>query len=154
MPRNEVKRPAEFIINVSLSGSNDLQGHLEFVPSGETCRFSSVIDMMRLMQSKMDEYGIPQSTTILRSWKEDTRQANEKQMQINYSNKADPGAKFLIRVQYRHNSSWQGHIVWLDTRRTIGFRSFLELVMLMQEAVGERNGVDQQCAWEMRQEVL
>jgi len=71
---NMVKRPAEFIVNVSLSASNDLQGYLEFVPSGETCRFSSVMDMMRLMQAKMDEYGIPQSTTIFRTWKEEARQ--------------------------------------------------------------------------------
>ena len=48
MSANKVKRPAEFIINVSLSAGNDLQGYLEFVPSGETCRFSSVMDMMRL----------------------------------------------------------------------------------------------------------
>lgn len=74
MSANKVKRPAEFIVNVSLSASSDLQGYLEFVPSGETCRFSSVTDMMRLMQAKMDEYGIPQSTTILRSWNEKARQ--------------------------------------------------------------------------------
>ncbi|MGI6468400.1 MAG: hypothetical protein GXZ09_10515 [Syntrophomonadaceae bacterium] len=74
MSVDKVKRPAEFIINVSLSSSNDLQGHLEFVPSGETCRFSSVMDMMRLMQAKMDEYGIPQSTTIMRTWNEEAHQ--------------------------------------------------------------------------------
>jgi hypothetical protein len=71
---NKVKRPAEFIVNVSLSSSNDLQGHLEFVPSGETAGFSSVMDMLMLMQAKMDEYGVPQSTTILRSWNEEAPQ--------------------------------------------------------------------------------
>ena len=74
MSTNQVNRPAEFIVNVSLSANNDLQGNLEFVPSGETCKFSSVMEMMRLMQGKMDEYGIPQSTTILRTWKEEARQ--------------------------------------------------------------------------------
>ena len=74
MSTNKVKRPAEFIVNVSLSASNDLQGNLEFVPSGETSRFSSVMEMMRLMQAKMDEYGIPQSTTILRTWNDEAFQ--------------------------------------------------------------------------------
>ncbi len=74
MSTNRVKRPAEFIVNVSLSTSNDLQGNLEFVPSRETCRFSSVMDMMKLMQAKMDEYGVPQATTILRTWNEEACQ--------------------------------------------------------------------------------
>jgi hypothetical protein len=74
MSTNKVRRPAEFIVNVSLTAGNDLQGHLEFVPSGETCSFSSVMDMMRLMQAKMDEYGVPQSTTIFRSWKDEAHQ--------------------------------------------------------------------------------
>jgi len=75
-------------------------------------------------------------------------------MQPNDSQKPIPRASFLIQVQYRHNSSWQGRIVWLDTKKTLVFRSFLELVMLMQEALDERGGVDQQCVWAKRQEVL
>lgn len=152
---NMVKRPAEFIVNVSLSASNDLQGYLEFVPSGETCRFSSVMDMMRLMQAKMDEYGIPQSTTIFRTWKEEARQGKwGDQMQPNDSQKPKPGTNFLIQVQYRQNSSWQGRIVWLDTKKTMVFRSFMELVMLMQEALGITSCIDQLNAWEKRKDAL
>ena len=33
MSVDKVKRPAEFIINVSLSSSNDLQGHLSSCPA-------------------------------------------------------------------------------------------------------------------------
>lgn len=75
-------------------------------------------------------------------------------MQPNDNQKPIPRASFLIQVQYRNNSSWQGRIVWLDTKKTLVFRSFLELVMLMQEALDERGGVDQQCVWAKRQEVL
>ena len=74
MATNKAKRPAEVIVNVSVSSSNDLQGHLEFVPSGETTGFSSVMDMLMLMQAKMNEYGVHQSTTILRSWNEEAPQ--------------------------------------------------------------------------------
>lgn len=74
-------------------------------------------------------------------------------MQPSDSKKSDTRANFLIQIQYRHNSSWQGRILWLDTKKTVLFRSFMELAMLMQEALVEGNSVDQQCAWEMRQEV-
>ncbi len=75
-------------------------------------------------------------------------------MQPNDSSKTNTRANFLIQVQYRHNSSWQGRIVWLDTKQTIVFRSFMELVMLMQEALQEDHSVNQQCIWDMRQDVL
>jgi hypothetical protein len=75
-------------------------------------------------------------------------------MQPNDSQKSTPRANFLIQVQYRHNSSWQGRIVWLDTKKTVVFRSFMELVMLMQEALGQTSCVDQLNAWEKREDVL
>lgn len=62
-------------------------------------------------------------------------------------------ARFLIQIQFRHNSSWQGRIVWLDTKKTMVFRSFLELGMLMRQALGAENA-DQTSAWETREEVL
>ena len=46
------------------------------------------------------------------------------QMQPHESQKPSPGANFLIQVQYRHNSSWQGRIVWLDTKKSMVFLQF------------------------------
>lgn len=75
-------------------------------------------------------------------------------MQPNDSKKSDTRANFLIQIQYRHNSSWQGRIVWLDTKKTVVFRSFMELAMLMQEALGPASCIDQLNAWEKREDVL
>ncbi len=75
-------------------------------------------------------------------------------MQPHESQKPSPGANFLIQVQYRHNSSWQGRIVWLDTKKSMVFRSFMELVMLMQEDLGQASCIDQLNAWEKRKDVL
>lgn len=44
-------------------------------------------------------------------------------------------SSFLVRVRYRQNASWQGMIQWLDGKKTRNFRSFLEMVLLMQEAL-------------------
>ncbi len=75
-------------------------------------------------------------------------------MQPNDSQKPKPGTNFLIQVQYRQNSSWQGRIVWLDTKKTMVFRCFMELVMLMQEALGITSCIDQLNAWEKRKDAL
>lgn len=47
--------------------------------------------------------------------------------------------EFLIRILYRDHVSWQGEIHWLDGDRKVYFRSFLELIALMQEAVESDN---------------
>ena len=49
------------------------------------------------------------------------------------------GPTFLIKIHYRQNASWQGSIQWLEINCTRFFRSHLELVMLMQEAM-EKTG--------------
>ncbi len=49
---------------------------------------------------------------------------------------------FLLRVQFRRNSSWQGTLQCLTTRETCVFRSVLELGSLMNEAVAKSAGID------------
>ncbi len=44
---------------------------------------------------------------------------------------------FLIRVLFRKNTTWQGEIHWLDSDKKRNFRSSLELMFLMQEAMDE-----------------
>jgi len=69
-----VKRPAEFMVNASLNANSDMQGFLEFVPNGEKAQFSSLMELMTLMQAKITQYGFPQSTTTIRTWDEKTDQ--------------------------------------------------------------------------------
>jgi len=45
------------------------------------------------------------------------------------------GSNFLISINRRENQSWQGYIQWLDTGDKIHFRSELELMQLISEAV-------------------
>lgn len=40
---------------------------------------------------------------------------------------------FGIRLKFKANSSWQGMIYWRQLRREITFRSFLELIMLIDQ---------------------
>ncbi|MBU3200980.1 hypothetical protein LL037_12950 [Clostridium estertheticum] len=42
---------------------------------------------------------------------------------------------FLVKIQYRQNTSWQGTIKWLDGRQTRHFRSCLEMMMLIEDAL-------------------
>lgn len=43
---------------------------------------------------------------------------------------------FIVRVQQRQNSTWQGRITWMDEDKSVNFRSIWEMVHLIEEAVG------------------
>lgn len=42
---------------------------------------------------------------------------------------------FIIRVQHRQNSSWQGRVTWMEKNQTMNFRSVLELIKLIESAI-------------------
>ena len=50
-------------------------------------------------------------------------------------------ATFLIRVQYRQNSSWQGEVVWADQGRRQYFNSVLDLIRLIDGALEGTEGI-------------
>ncbi len=47
---------------------------------------------------------------------------------------------FIIRVQHRQNSSWQGRITWTDKNKTVNFRSIWEMVRLIGDALDTVSG--------------
>ena len=42
---------------------------------------------------------------------------------------------FIVKVEYCQNGTWQGKVVWAKENKTERFRSMLELIKLMDEAM-------------------
>ncbi len=47
------------------------------------------------------------------------------------------GSSFLVKIIFRKGVNWQGEVHWLETDKKKKFRSSMELIMLMQEAMDE-----------------
>lgn len=45
------------------------------------------------------------------------------------------GQAFFIRIKFRQNNCWQGSIQWLEGQKTQSFRSLLEMILLINEAL-------------------
>ena len=55
---------------------------------------------------------------------------------------------FIVRVQHRQNSSWQGRITWMEEDRTIQFRSVWEMIKLIESAVDSVSaGENEEISW-------
>lgn len=66
-----------------------------------------------------------------------------------------PECSFLLQVQFRQNASWQGRIIWMEEKKTVTFRSLLELLVLLEEALGEKGISDfgNLVEWKQHEEV-
>ena len=57
---------------------------------------------------------------------------------------------FIIRVQHRQNSSWQGRVTWTEKDKTVYFRSVWELIKLIAGAldtVSEQEDGQEEISW-------
>jgi len=52
-----------------------------------------------------------------------------------------PGKRenFVIQILFRRNSSWQGSICWLEQEQTLHFRSALELIGMLDNALSSHS---------------
>ncbi len=46
------------------------------------------------------------------------------------------GQTFIIDIKSVQNNTWQGTILWMQTQQKIPFRSALELIHLLDSAIG------------------
>ena len=51
---------------------------------------------------------------------------------------------FVVKIEYCQNETWQGQVIWAEEHRTERFRSALELIKLMNEALANEAQVLEQ----------
>ena len=119
-----------------------IQGELYNSYSKEPYRYDDIIEMLQTMEELYDYLQFPMSSMESRSFfnkkKYYKRKGMAKPMQKEMIlDKSEEKGTFIIQVQYRQNSSWQGKIFWVEKNKTQHFRSALELIKLMDGALSE-----------------
>lgn len=47
---------------------------------------------------------------------------------------------FIIKIMSTQNSTWQGNVTWVEQNKVQNFRSALELMKMLDAAIGDNNG--------------
>ena len=105
-------------------------------------RFDDINHLLIRMDQLMDTIDFPQSTTRNREFF--SRQRRQEDGGIEEVKTTDEilkesgkKATFVVNVTYRQNATWQGKVLWAETGKSCYFRSALELMKLIDNALDE-----------------
>lgn len=94
--------------------------------------FSSLSHLLMIMEKLMDRENYPQRGEEPRAFgRKETQQPAAGDLAGE-----PPLATFQIQVLFRQNASWQGTLIWTDRDLDAQFRSVLELIRLIDSALG------------------
>ncbi len=123
----------------------DMQGLL-FHPGLEMAwRFNGLVKLMQRCEQIYNALDYPSPAYRLRNIRAKKESEGKelddlKEESVGFVPQDKEKPTFIIRVQYRQNASWQGSVQWVEKGMKRNFRSTLELIKLMDEAIG--NGED------------
>ena len=148
--------PNGVVMCVDSRQEHQLQGRLYHAYSREGKRFGTMEQLLSRLEQFYNWMNFPYPGTVDRTFtgggKERTRNIHSSERtkimkdEELLSRHGELGT-FVIRVQHRQNSSWQGRITWMDQDKTVCFRSVWELIKLVDGALdtvcGEEDGPDE-----------
>jgi|WetSurMetagenome_2_1015567.scaffolds.fasta_scaffold278969_2 hypothetical protein len=100
--------------------------------------FNNVMQLLLIVENLFDKMDFPQPFEAIRTfWKHPLTdeigcQTEETEISTPPQGKL---ANFQLKVIFRQNASWQGSLTWLEQNKEESFRSVLELLLLLNEAL-------------------
>ena len=95
--------------------------------------FQSMMQFLLEMEKALDAMDFPKAFAATRTFAQ-TPEGEPHPAQPEH--RAGKEATFAIRILFRQNASWQGSVIWMEGQQEQSFRSVLELVLLMDNALG------------------
>lgn len=144
-------------IGIDQYNGSDWNGKIYTRLNKEAINFRNIGEMLDVLESIWNTIGYPQEAMINRRFLEQEKLTAKKEfIRVSYF---DDGTKdkikvelseadmekrrgeqdtFIVRIQYRQNATWQGHVTWVDENKTVPFRSALELIKLIDSTQNDQ----------------
>ena len=104
---------------------------------GHEMAFGNLTRLLLLMEDMMDEMDCPQASVKSRRFTKEPKQLERFSMAQQQLPQSDEKAiaTFTVKVLFRQGASWQGKLIWKESKQEMPFRSALEMVKLMDSAL-------------------
>lgn len=95
--------------------------------------FHGLTQLLLKINENLDRENFPQSFSELRKFQMPSRDFLSHSSRM--SQKRGESATFSLRILFRQNASWQGSVTWIEGNQEEYFRSVLELISLLDDAL-------------------
>ena len=112
-----------------------LQGRFYNPISNEGQSFENLTQFITKMEQSLDSMDSPKAYTVTRTF---APPAEKPATSSDVAYQKGKLASFAIRILFRQNASRQGSIVWLDNNQEQSFRSVLELILMFDNALTQK----------------
>ena len=126
------------IIYVDSYNNSVPTGRFHVLSSAESVPFESLGQLLLGINEILDRENFPQPFSTLRKFNHSQKESDNSYNSV--SKKKGVIATFSVRILFRQNASWQGVITWGENNLEEYFRSVLELIMLMDDALSSKCG--------------
>lgn len=140
--------PSGVVLCVDHLQEGQIHGRFYHGYSREALKVEGITKLLFQMEKFFDSINFPHPGTNERTFQEKAQGVGFKAERVKtmsddelLSKHGDLGT-FIIRVQHRQNSSWQGRITWMDQNKTVYFRSVWEMIKLIESALNTIDGSD------------
>ena len=138
--------PNLICICIDECADGDYSGRIYHKYSREEIPFQKSGSMIAILDRFFDQINYPQASTRYRSFKKLKKGENPNPVKKQPAPKPAVTAQevldhqgkeatFILHVQYRQNSTWQGNLVWAEEEMEENFCSVLELLKLLDSAL-------------------
>lgn len=135
--------PNGIVLCVNSRERGGIEGKLYHGYSKEGILFKGYEEIIKIAEKFFDALGFPYRGTGDRDISGHTRSYNKEEGMARVlkdeemlERHGDMGT-FVIRVQHRQHSSWQGRVTYLEEDKSVYFRSALELVKIIDGVLDE-----------------
>ena len=135
------------LINVCIDSvrEGDLEGQLWQPYDVRPQIFIGMTDMLLQMDELYNRWNYPQRAMDSRTFLKETvatqplniRKGDSRMNIQRIQDKRGQQGTFIVQVQYRQNATWQGQVLWAEKNKKEYFRSALELIRMIDNAVSE-----------------
>ena len=109
----------------------------------EAIRFNGLVDLATTITAMLDRFEYPQNSIELRYMSEDAQKQNlqlfcERHLLLGKPRIVKEKGElntFSVKILFRKHATWQGSISSIKEKKEINFRSFLEMILIMDSSL-------------------
>lgn len=131
---DEKRYGMELLLRLDSRPCNELCGEVDFIMSEKSFQFSSLLALVDLVEDEAQRF-YPHLKQRFRQWgRVQSPMACGSEALTTPMSRSDRQT-LHVTLQFAENHTWQGRVVWLEGRKSLYFRSLMELLSLLREAI-------------------